>query len=67
MWEEQARGKGIAFALDLADCPDRIEGDAARLRQITFNLLSNALKFTATRIGARARLRGRRWRRADAR
>ncbi|WEK01699.1 MAG: ATP-binding protein [Candidatus Sphingomonas phytovorans] len=46
MWEEQARGKGIAFALDLADCPDRIEGDAARLRQITFNLLSNALKFT---------------------
>lgn len=47
MWEEQARGKGIAFALDLVDCPERIEGDAARLRQITFNLLSNALKFTA--------------------
>jgi signal transduction histidine kinase/CheY-like chemotaxis protein len=46
MWEEQARGKGIGFTLDLADCPDRIEGDAARLRQITFNLLSNALKFT---------------------
>ncbi|WCM29316.1 ATP-binding protein [Sphingomonas sp. QA11] len=46
MWEEQARGKGITFALDLADCPDRIEGDAARLRQISFNLLSNALKFT---------------------
>jgi len=48
MWEEQARGKGVAFTLDLADCPDRIEGDAARLRQITFNLLSNALKFTAS-------------------
>jgi signal transduction histidine kinase/Tfp pilus assembly protein PilF/CheY-like chemotaxis protein len=46
MWEEQARAKGIAFTLDLADCPDWIEGDAARLRQITFNLLSNALKFT---------------------
>lgn len=46
MWEEQARGRGIAFALDLADCPDRIEGDVGRLRQIIFNLLSNALKFT---------------------
>jgi len=46
MWEEQARARGIAFMLDLADCPERIEGDAARLRQIIFNLLSNALKFT---------------------
>ncbi|MEO9130109.1 MAG: ATP-binding protein, partial [Sphingomonas sp.] len=46
MWEEQARGRGIAFTLDLADCPERVEGDAARLRQIIFNLLSNALKFT---------------------
>ncbi|MDB5704132.1 MAG: histidine kinase [Sphingomonas bacterium] len=46
MWEEQARARGIGFTLDLADCPDRIEGDAARLRQVTFNLLSNALKFT---------------------
>jgi signal transduction histidine kinase len=46
MWEDQARARGIGFTLDLADCPDRIEGDAARLRQITFNLLSNALKFT---------------------
>ena len=46
MWEEQARGKGVAFVLDLDDCPAFIEGDAARLRQIAFNLLSNALKFT---------------------
>ncbi|MEO9132393.1 MAG: ATP-binding protein, partial [Sphingomonas sp.] len=46
MWEEQARGRGIAFTLDLAECPERVEGDAARLRQIIFNLLSNALKFT---------------------
>jgi CheY-like chemotaxis protein len=46
MWQEQAQVKGIAFALDLADCPQWIEGDAARLRQVAFNLLSNGLKFT---------------------
>ncbi len=47
LWAEQARGKGIGFTLDLVDCPTWIEGDAARVRQIAFNLLSNALKFTA--------------------
>ncbi len=47
MWEEQAEAKGIAFGLDLRDCPALIMGDAARLRQIVFNLLANALKFTA--------------------
>ena len=46
LWEEQAAGKGVGFVLDLERSPDWIEGDAARLRQIAFNLLSNALKFT---------------------
>lgn len=46
MWEEQARGRDLAFAVDLAECPEWIEGDVARIRQIVFNFLSNALKFT---------------------
>lgn len=46
MWQEQAQAKGLAFSLDLAECPQWITGDAARLRQVAFNLLSNALKFT---------------------
>ena len=46
LWEEQARARGIEFALELDHCPVLIEGDPARLRQIVFNLLSNALKFT---------------------
>jgi len=46
LWEDQARAKGIAFRVALDRCPDAMLGDAARLRQIAFNLLSNALKFT---------------------
>lgn len=46
MWEEQARGKGVAFMLDLAAAPRWIETDSGRLRQMLFNLLSNAVKFT---------------------
>lgn len=46
MWEEQALAKGLSFTLDLDEAPEMIEGDPARLRQIAFNLLSNALKFT---------------------
>lgn len=46
MWEEQARMKGLAFEVDMRACPAIIMGDAARVRQIVFNLLSNALKFT---------------------
>ncbi|WP_232834002.1 MULTISPECIES: ATP-binding protein [unclassified Sphingomonas] len=48
MWEEQARAKGIGFTRDLTQAPARIMGDVARLRQIVFNLMSNALKFTET-------------------
>ena len=46
MWEDQARAKGLTFDLDVSAAPSRIESDPARLRQVVFNLLSNALKFT---------------------
>ncbi|QDZ07277.1 tetratricopeptide repeat protein [Sphingomonas panacisoli] len=48
MWEDQARAKGLTFDLDVSAAPSRIESDPARLRQVAFNLLSNALKFTQT-------------------
>jgi CheY-like chemotaxis protein/anti-sigma regulatory factor (Ser/Thr protein kinase) len=47
MWVDQASAKGLSFTVDVARCPAQVEGDAARVRQIVFNLLSNALKFTA--------------------
>jgi CheY-like chemotaxis protein/anti-sigma regulatory factor (Ser/Thr protein kinase) len=46
LWEEQARGKGLSFRLELSHAPGWIVSDAGRLRQIVFNLLSNAIKFT---------------------
>jgi signal transduction histidine kinase len=48
MWEDQARAKGLSFTVEVGGCPAMIMGDAARVRQIVFNLLSNALKFTKT-------------------
>ncbi|MGP7796135.1 ATP-binding protein [Sphingomonas sp. CLY1604] len=48
LWEDQAQAKGLTFERDLSACPHHIVGDCARLRQIVFNLMSNALKFTTT-------------------
>jgi signal transduction histidine kinase/DNA-binding LytR/AlgR family response regulator len=43
----EARKKGLALNVHLAkDLPDWVIGDALRVRQIGFNLISNALKFT---------------------
>jgi signal transduction histidine kinase len=46
LWSEKAEAKGVTITGDLEDAPVDMLGDATRLRQILFNLMSNAVKFT---------------------
>nr|MEA2797741.1 hypothetical protein [Phenylobacterium sp.] len=46
LWTERAGAKGLDLTLDAAGAPGRIVEDAGRLRQILFNVMSNAIKFT---------------------
>ena len=42
-----ARARSLSFELDLAaDLPERVLGDAVRIKQVLLNLANNALKFT---------------------
>ncbi len=56
----RAKQKGLRLVCDVAeDVPERVMGDAGRLRQVLLNLVGNAIKFTARgEVSVRVRVEG---------
>ena len=47
LWAGDAERKGLVLTVDIDAVPSPLLTDGARVRQVVFNLLSNALKFTS--------------------